>query len=150
MIILHRNLYWILFLALVALCAVGYTAYALYYLYQYDRLDRSVNPSSIQWSTFKAAEDAFVPQARYTFTFEGKTYQGETRWQEAYLNPWAAEEAIDRLKQETLPVWLDSSSPSISTLQKEFPLKMCLYAFMLWALFVYLLFLDRYTMGFKF
>ena len=35
--------------------------------------------------------------AQYQFEVQGKTYQGETQWDQAFLNEWTAKEAIGRL-----------------------------------------------------
>lgn len=143
MIFWHRNPYWLSFIGCVLLCAMLYSGYTLFYLYQYLRLDLSLSPKKIEWSIAQEKADAFVPVANYTFDFRGKTYTGETHWQEAFLNQWAADEAISRLKNQSIQVWFDSSSPSYSTLQKVFPLKISLYTLMLWGLIAYLVWLDH-------
>lgn len=146
---MHRNPFWIAFLSLIGLCAMGYTLYAGMQLYHYIRLADRLIPQQVEWSIAKLGEDAFAPEARYQFSLEGKTYQGQTIWHTRYLNAWAANEAAEKLKQHTLPVWFDASSPQVSTMDRHFPLKATLYLIMLWGLLLYFIGLGRYVMRFK-
>jgi hypothetical protein len=146
---MHQNTYWIGFLSLIALCVSGYTIYTGIKLYDYSRLTYSLSPQQVDWSVVKMEADTFIPHVHYQFSFKSKTYSGSTEWQTHYLNEWAAREAIKRLKQQTLPIWIDPFSPAHSTIQKTFPLKPTLYMALLWALLVYFIGLGRYMMRFK-
>lgn len=142
---MHRNPYWMLFMILFLLGILGYSTYAFYEVWQYMRLDKQVKAQSIQWSIITASDEAYIPNASYSFKMGGKDYKNYTRLNETYLNEWAAQEAIDRLKQAPPLVWFDSSSPDISTLQKNFPLKASLYAILLWMLGLYFAGLGYYV-----
>lgn len=142
---MHRNPLWIFLLSLIILGGLGYTTYTLVKVWQYLRLDQHVDAQNIQWSVLSLNEEAFVPLANYSFVVRNQSYQGQTRWQEVYLNSWTAQEAIMRLKKSPPPVWFDSSSPEISSLQKLFPLKESLYSLLLWILSLYFLGLGYYV-----
>ncbi len=146
---MHRNPLWIAFLCLIGLYVMGYTIYTGPQLYHYLRLTEKLTPQQIEWSVAKLGEDAFAPETHYTFSFGGKTYQGQTIWHSPYLNAWAGNEATEKLKQSTLPVWFDPSSPQVSTMDKHFPVKPTLYLIMLWGLLLYFIGLGRYVIRFN-
>jgi hypothetical protein len=140
-----RNPFWLLFISLIILGVLGYTTYTLTQVWQYMRLDQQTEAQQIQWSVLPISDESFIPFAIYSFRIHGKSYQGETRWQESYLNQWAAQEAIVRLEKNPPPVWFDSSAPQVSSLQKLFPLKESLYSLLLWILGIYFLGLGYYV-----
>ncbi|MBA3722448.1 MAG: hypothetical protein H0W88_08600 [Parachlamydiaceae bacterium] len=144
---MHQNRFWLIFLLTIAICTVVYTLYSFYQLYQYDRLDRQIPIQKIEWSIIEESKEKFIPKANFQYSFQGNTYSGQTLWDEYYLNASTAQEAIDRLysNQLQLKTWIDSSNPHISTLQKNFPLKQCIYMFFLWILTIYFYGLGRYV-----
>jgi hypothetical protein len=142
---MYRNPFWMLFLSLVLIGILGYTGCTLVKVWRYVRLDRQTAVHEIQWSVLALSDEAFVPLASYSFLVQGKNYQGETRWNETYLNQWTAQEAITRLQQSPPQVWYDSSDPEISSLQKHFPIKQSLYAALLWLLGLYFIGLGYYV-----
>lgn len=142
---MHQNSYWLVFLSLIALSILGYTIWTGIQLYEYYRLSIQVPITAIKWTVKGLSEEEFAPQAHYQFIFEGKSYQGQTTWQEHYLNPWAAEEAIGRLTKEQKNVWIDPHHLNVSTLQKKFPFKQCISMVILWLLLIYFIGLGRYV-----
>jgi hypothetical protein len=142
---MRRNLFWILFISVIFLGVLGYTTHTLIKVWQYMRLDQQTQAQDIRWSILSSNEEAFVPFANYSFIVQDKSYQGQTRWQETYLNQWTAQEAIMRLEHAPPLVWYDSSSPEISSLQKKFPLKESIYTLMLLILGVYFIGLGYYV-----
>jgi hypothetical protein len=134
---MSRNPFWILFLSLIILGVLGYTTHTLIKVWQYIRLDQQIEAQHIQWSVLPISDESFIPFATYFFNVHGKNYQGQARWQESYLNQWAAQEAIGRLEKNRPLVWFDSSAPEISSLQKLFPIKESLYSLLLWTLGIY-------------
>jgi hypothetical protein len=132
-------------IALILLGVLGYTTYTLMKVWQYMRLDQQTKAQNIEWTITSLSEEAYIPVAHYSFNANGQSYQGQTRWQESYLNPWTAQEAITRLEQSPPLVWFDSSSPEISALQKFFPLKESIYSSLLWLLAIYFIALGYYV-----
>jgi hypothetical protein len=142
---MSRQPFWILFMSVIILGVLGYTAHTLIKVWRYMRLDKQTEAQNIQWSVVSSSEDAFIPFANYSFTIDSKSYHGQTRWQEVYLNQWTAQEAIARLERSPPPVWFDSASPEVSSLQKHFPLKESIYSILLWLLGIYFLGLGYYV-----
>lgn len=142
---MYRNPIWIVFLSALSIGIMIYTAQTAYYLWHYIRLDKQARAEHIQWSILSSNEETYIPYATYQFTVEGKKFQGETSWKEAYLNEWTAKEAIGRLKDSWPPVSYNSSDPGISSLQNLFPLKESFYTLLLWILALYFLGLGYYV-----
>lgn len=141
---MKRNPFWMIFLTLFMITVLGYTTYTMIKIWHYMRLNAQTEVQNIQWTIISKSDESFIPFARYSFNVDGKNYHGQTRWQQSYLNQWAAEEAIVRLKKNSPLVWLQSSSPENSSLQKLFPLKESLYSLLLWILAIYFCGLGYY------
>lgn len=144
--ILHKNKVWLCFLSIIFLITCAYTGKTLYKLYDYMSLSSLTHSKSIEWSVNAETEDLYLPAARYAFEAKGKVYEGEMLFsQEAYRNPWAAEESLKNLAATYHSVWFSPSDPAHSSLQKKFPLKESIYAGVLWALSVYFFWLGAYV-----
>lgn len=140
-----RNSFYTLFISLIILGVLGYTTHTLIKVWQYIRLDQQTEIQHIQWSILPANDESFIPFANYFFNVHGQNYQGQTHWQESYLNQWAAQEAIGRLEKTPPSVWFDSSAPENSSLQKPFPFKESFYSLLLWILGIYFVGLGYYV-----
>lgn len=139
---MQRNFFEILFISLFILGILAYTIRTGIKAWEAHRLNTQIYAESVEWSVIAKNEEAYTPFAQYSYLVKGKHYTGKTEWQKTYLNQWTAEEAIQRLKQKPLTVWFDSDAPSISSLQKSFPLKESLYTLILWILGIYFLILG--------
>lgn len=142
---MYSNLYWRLFLGLMIIVIIGYTGYASVKVWHYIRLDQQTAPQTMEWSVTTLNDDAFVPHATYQFRTKGKIYEGQDLWPITYLNEWAAQEAIEKIKQTPQTIWFDSDSPTYSALQRSFPFKASIYTIILWLLGLYFLGLGYYV-----
>lgn len=142
---MRQNLFWTVLISLMLLSIGGYTAHTLIKVWQYVYLNQHTHAVDIQWSIFPKNEESFIPVANYFFQVDEKNYHSQTLWQEHYLNRWAAEEAIMRLKKTAPLVWFNSHYPDKSSLQKIFPLKESLYSLLLWGLGIYFFALVYYV-----
>lgn len=142
---MHRNPYWLVFLAMIALGTIGYSGYSLFTVWQYLKLDKQTEILNIQWSVAAVSDDVFIPQASYHYAVKGKNYSGQSLLKESYLNEWTAKEAIDRFSKEPLRIWYDASSPEYSSLEKEFPYKQSFSMVSLWIICLYFVCLNAYV-----
>jgi hypothetical protein len=145
---MHRNPLWIALLSLVAVSAWIYTGYAAYHLWQFWSLDATAQAEQISWKIISLDEDRWVTVAEYSFQAKGMRYQGQSQFNEAYLNEWAAQEAVNRYLEHPPAVWYELEHPATSTLQKHFPLKELTYAALLWILAIYFCWLGIYASHF--
>lgn len=142
---MHSNPLWILFFSLMTLGTLIYSGRTALLVWQYLNLDRETTVKDISWSVASLNDDRFFPVGHYEFEVKGKSYQGQTKWNEGYLNEWAAKEAAASLMQNPPSVWYQASKPEISSLQKLFPLKEAIYTLVLWLLGLYYLGLGFYV-----
>lgn len=143
---MHKNPVWLFFLAIILLITGFYTYKAGIKLYRHLNLSSETEVAATAWSIKTEGEDKFVPLGKYTFEVRGKFYNGETLfYDETTHNPWAAEESLKPLAAKIHRVWYAPKDPSNSSLQKNFPLKECIYAGALWALTIYFLGLGAYV-----
>jgi hypothetical protein len=155
---IHKNSLFLGFLGLLAAAASIYSAIALYKYYRYAVLDSQAPAQSIEWSIkvdkkkwplSLLFEDNYRLLAMYSFSVEGKAMKGSTSFKENYLNSWAAEQAIKKNEQKNWIVWYQSGKVNHSTLQKNFPLKECVSAGVLWALLLYFIWLGFYVANYR-
>lgn len=142
-----KSIPWLIFLGLIASLTLGYTGFFLVKFYDYAILTKQVPSTSVQWSIHSHDEDVFSAQADYTYTFEGKQYEGRTQWDdgERYPNPYALEKLMNSLSTQDWQVWLNAWDPADSSLQKKFPTKECLSTVILWLVFAYFVMLGKYA-----
>lgn len=136
--------YRIGFLVLVVACILLYTGHTLYLVFNHLRLDKTVPIESIEWSVVSLSDEDFVPRATFRYTVDRRSYEKEELWNKHYLNAWAADEAIARLKQETFSVRIDRTDPNRARMQDAFPYKESFSAVFLWMLGLYFYCLNLY------
>jgi len=143
---MYKNFVWLCFLSLVTGAVGWFTIKALYAAYLYVSLNASAPVENIQWSVEQLNEERFVMKANYNFVFKGQEYSGETLFKnDVYWNFWAAEDSIKVYQQKDWQVWFSSTSPRYSSLQKNFPLKECISAAVLWVILIYFFCLGYYV-----
>ncbi|BBI18044.1 hypothetical protein [Neochlamydia sp. S13] len=135
---MHKNLLWLSFLSLAAGVVGWFTFRALYLTCFYLAFTASAPIENIQWAIEPLSEDRVVVKADYRFTVNNKEYYGKTLFKnDAYRNPWAAEEALKAYKGRKQRVWYSPVHPQYSSLDQSFPFKENIYAIILWILLLY-------------
>jgi len=143
---MNANFYWKVLLAIVTVGTLWLTYSALSLWIGYIRLDASTKPKSIEWNVHAVSDEVYHIDAHYVFDWKGKEFSGETEFHhDPFRNAWAAEEGIKAYKKHPAYIWFSSSDPTYSSLQKNFPLKECLSAIVLWGLLLYFLGLKYYV-----
>lgn len=142
---MHRNRLWIFFLTLLTFGIGIYTASTASAVWHYLRLNQQVKADAIEWSVLSKSDEEFHPKGQYRFTVDGQEYEGKTIFQKAYLNDWAAKEAIRRFIHSPPRVLYQEGDPTYSSLENDFPLKKTLYTLFLWILALYFLGLGTYV-----
>lgn len=143
---MHKNPIWITFLTIVLLITGIFTVKAFAAVYEYMSLSLETEAAGTAWTTIKEEDDRYVPHVKYTYQVRDAFYQGESSFQkDTTANPWAAENALKELAAKKYKVWYSNSTPSYSSLHKNFPFKPILYAGVLWALSIYFFWLGAYV-----
>lgn len=143
---MNQNVYWKALLTVIGMGTLWFTYLAISLWYGYISLDTAIMPKNIEWTVKPISEEVFYIQAEYHFQWKGNDFSGTSQLEDhSFRNSWAAEKAIDAYKKLSWPVWFSSSHPKYSSLQKNFPLKECLSALVLWGLVIYFIGLQHYV-----
>lgn len=146
---MHKNIFWRIFLLIVAISTLWYSFVAWHAYYRYSHLTAYTVPSAMSWEIEEKSEENYLLKASYRFDFQGKSYPGiSILTDEPYRNRWGAEQAMRENPTKEWRVWFDYHNPHYSSLQKNFPLKECLSAVFLWGLLLYFLWLGFYVAKF--
>ncbi|MBT3394084.1 MAG: DUF3592 domain-containing protein [Waddliaceae bacterium] len=143
---MRKNFLWFCFLAAVFVAAMAFAGYSGYNVYRYNKTNRSCEAQSIVWGVEQRSSDSFVVVATYEYTIDDEEYSGKTTFKrKTYLNPWKAEEEYEAMAIQPWKVWYEAKKPENSTINKVFPLKVCIYSGILIALLVYFVLLGWYV-----
>jgi hypothetical protein len=147
---MHRNRLWLAFLSCFAIALLVYSSITLYRLYSYIRLDAHATAQTISWQVAEIEEDLFAAGATYTFPVGDQLIEGYDHLRKPiYYNRWAAESSLISNESADKTIWYRSSDPSVSSLQKSFPLKESIYTIILLALLLYFIWLGYYVSRFS-
>ena len=123
-----------------------YCGVALFRIYRYTQLKAQAPASNVHWGTQALSGDQYLIKATYAFTVDGKTYPGESVFEdEIFMNKWAAEQTIPKYSYQTWNVWHQPDNFVHSTLQKKFPSKECYSAGAMFVLLIYFVSLGFYV-----
>lgn len=140
---MDKNKFWLFLLSLIGISALWHTAIAGYKYSAYYRLDSESAPTSMSWSVEEQSSSAYFLKAFYEFSVDKKTYEGSTEFlNDTYLNSQTAKLGSEKMALLPWKVWYDKNNPNKSSLQKDFPFKQCIYAIILWGIFLYFVFLK--------
>src|SRR5690242_14348088 len=127
-----------LIVLVISLLVLGYVAVAFYKYLQYSRLSEQAPAENVVWSIKALNDEHYQLHAAYDYHVKGEVFHGETTFSDAhYRNPYAAEQGLKEVGPEYKTVWYDPSKPSVSCMEKAFPVKLVTYAAILFALWNY-------------
>lgn len=143
---MHRNRYWLIFLAILTCIVTWYCGNTLYRIYRYSQLTQTTLAEEVHWVVIPLSGDQYILKATYSYALQEKRYLGETSFNEdIFMNQWAAEQAIPKYAYRQWNVWFNPRYFSYSTLQKKFPTKECCSAAVLFLLLLYFVGLGFYV-----
>lgn len=132
-------------LLLVALAALWFSGIAIYKQFRYYQLDATAPATVTNWTVNRISDEQYQIVAVYNFPFNNTPIDGQTAFVPYLRNPYTAEQYIKENAQLHWNAWYNSGNPHDSTLQRKFPLKECLYAGVLWGIFIYFVWLGNYV-----
>jgi hypothetical protein len=116
---------------------------AMCHLYDYLRLTVQVDATIDEWKVVKKSSSSYPIRGLYHVDFQGKTYHGSSILLPPYhLNRSSAEKAIKNLEKKKWRVWLNPYNPTFSSLEKLFPMKKIIYAFLALGVTLYFWFIE--------
>ncbi len=133
---MHKNIYWLFFLAVLGLCVLYYTMAAYSKIYNYTRLKASAPAKTVQGKLQVLSADEDAVWLTYDFT-AGKVVAKGKQEIGVLPNTPAAERAMEDYLKKDWIVWYDPADLTFSSLKKEFPLKELISALLLWGIYLY-------------
>lgn len=147
---MYKNQIWLAFLSTIGLIVFWYTALTGIALWNYFSIQETTKPNRIDWSVKANSRGKFVLAASYQFRVKNRFFDGETVLNSLpYRSFAAAQKALNRQKTKSWTIWYAPENPQNSKIERTFPLKTCIYTFVLWSVFVNFIRLGFRTGGNK-
>lgn len=133
---MHKNIYWLLFLAALGICVLYYTVEAYGKIYNYSRLKAFTQASSVHAKLQVLSDDEDAVWLDYEFKAGKVTVKGSG--EVAILpNTPVAQREMEEYEKKEWTVWFDPQDLAFSSLKKEFPYKEFISAIVLWIIYLY-------------
>lgn len=86
---------------------------------------------------------------KYSFKINDKIFKSYSSTKDNFLNHYTLQDYIKELPQENLTIWFNKKNPNISSIEKNFPIKNCIYLVVTLLIFAYFLVLKFYVYRFE-
>lgn len=140
------NKVWFLLVFISGAIALWFCSLAIMGSWNYLRLAGKTTALVDTWEVQEINSSRFQVLAHYSYQVLEKSYQGQTFFKEpSYHNRPSAEADIQKLKDFEWDVWFDPKHPEVSSLQRIFPFKDCIYGLLTLGVFIYFLILRYFT-----
>jgi len=141
---MHRNPYWLGFLACVFLATLWIGGKTAYQLMNTLNLSKTTAPTSLMLSITKKSSSAFYPTAAYSYEVDGRSYEGRSLLEELkYLRQEPLEHDLNRIRTErNWIVYYNPANPSHSSLERNMPYKNIAYSVIMVGLLGYFVWLG--------
>jgi 4-amino-4-deoxy-L-arabinose transferase-like glycosyltransferase len=137
--------FWRALVILTALVSIWFLSKALWQLWGYFSLNAQTKAEVFEWKVVEKSSAQFRIEAQYHFHVQDIRHEGKTQFSDlSFLNPYAAEGAIDKLKHQDWTAWYNQNDPNKSSLQKIVPFKACFHAILTLGVLVYFFFLKNF------
>ncbi len=138
---MHQNRIWLAFLAIISLVLLWHTAIFAFKFTRYSTLTSTALSTHTEWSIAKLGTDRYALHVKYSYDFNGKSFQNEeTLGRPLFRNTFAAGKSMPGASPRL--IWFSPDNPDYSTSDKSFPLKEAVYAGVMWLLLLYFIWLG--------
>ena len=118
--------------------------------YDYQLLNRSSKAEILCWTPISRSASDYTVMASYKYSDGKENFEGKTAFKKLrFLNQYAASAQIKEFEKESWKVYYNAKLPQISSLQKLFPFKAFIDAILVFGVFLYFIFLDRWLFSLK-
>jgi len=93
--------------------------------------------------------DKYKALIHYSFKFKDKNFENKSFCREFFLNYINAKDYVEKLSKNNFTIWFNLKNPNISSFEKNFPVKNCVYVFITFLIFFYFLILKVYVYNFR-
>ncbi|MGM0440234.1 MAG: DUF3592 domain-containing protein [Chlamydiota bacterium] len=143
---MYKNPVWVIFLTVMSLVAVAFMGFAGYKILKYRSYSTCALPTSVEWSVKAISHSKYLVKADFDYIVEGQKYHGKTVLRnKIFINPSAAEQALEEYRGQCWTVWYNPRKPQQATINRRFPLKVTIYAGILGLMLIYFIGLGIYV-----
>ena len=136
---------WIGVFVLTALIALFFLIKAGEQIWTYVSLDSQSVVTIERWQVIEKRTDSFAIEASYKFSYREKEFSGVTEFSPPYFfNAMAASSAIKKISSQEFFVFFNENHPEKSSLQRIFPFRLCIHAFLTLGVFIYFILLRKW------
>ena len=136
---------WAVVFILTALIALFFLLRAGKQISAYISLDSRAVACIQKWDVIEKGESSFALEAFYRFSCFEKEFSGMTEFSPPYfLNAEAALSAIKKISSQEFFVFFNQGNPAENSLQRSFPFRLCIHAFLTLGVFVYFMLLKKW------
>lgn len=147
---MQKQTVWLALVATLTLIVLWYSGIFLYRYYHYMRLSGKAPAKEMAWTVEPRTDEQYLLKANYSFVSNGQTFTGSSVIEDrGFWNEYAAQKGIEDVSKKKWIIWFNPSNPAHSSLQKNFPLKECVSAVIMWAIVFYFLWLGYYSSRFR-
>lgn len=147
---MQKNTVWMALIATLTLIVLWYSGVFIYRYYNYIRLGAKAPAKEITWTVEPLTDEHYLLRGNYSFNAKNQVFKGSSVVEErGYWNRYSAEKGVEEFSQKKWNIWYNPSDPTYSSLQKNFPLKECVSAAIMWAIVFYFLWLGYYSTRFR-
>lgn len=141
---MHRNPLWLGFLLVIFAITVFQSCTTVYSLYRYLRWNHASPVTIKNWEVLPQEEDLYYVQVHFRVEPDGP--ERAELWEEwHFVNPWAAEAAIQEWQGQEWKAWHPAARPDLATLRRELPWKSLIYTLILIGILCYFIGLGYYV-----
>lgn len=131
--------------ALISLWCIGRLALNLQ---DYFRCSKLTSGKVIDWRVIERSAGIYHLSAAYEYQVEGQSYSGTQIFNKPqFSNRHSAEYVLSRYESKEWPVWVSSSNPEVSAIQREFSIKLIVQAILSVGVLIYFFWLKEYILS---
>ncbi len=115
----------------------------------YFSLNLQTNATIDNFDIINNKKNSYKALVCYSFKVKDKTFKNKIIYSKNFLNYMNANEFVEKLSHDNLPIWFNKKNPNISSFEKIFPIKNCVYVIITFIIFIYFLILKYYVYSFQ-
>jgi hypothetical protein len=87
--------------------------------------------------------------AFYSFKIGNKVFFNKNCLRKKFLNILSAQDYIKKNSEKKVIVWFNPKNPNITSIERKFPIKNCIYSVLCFSIFIYFVILKYYAYSFQ-
>ncbi len=148
--IFMTSISWIFVFIIAGSICFWFSMKAGIHVYKYFKLNSKTTCSIDKWELNEDKSSKYTIIVYYSYEVSNQIFNDKYIFkQKLFLNSFAAKDQINYWKNKKWTVFYNSKNPNISSIEKAFPYKSCIYAIIAMSIFLYFIFLKFYLIRFQ-